>query len=226
MSACHNKHSRRGFTLVEVLAAVGAFTIAFLAGFAAIGTFMLRQDHNFQRTQAAAAAMFLSEWHANWVTRPSATAAASGARPRFGDSDTPVPTAGFTASGSILKMIWKKDPALTSNYKYITFRGGDGNSGPNVAKTDDLFIFNSGKIDDSQGIPDNAIYMDELQYGFKDLIVSVSSSSSETVGSYTFPVRQLTFWYGSPNDVSAASSSNKTTVEFLGRYMIMEPILP
>jgi prepilin-type N-terminal cleavage/methylation domain-containing protein len=45
-----------GFTLVEVVAALGAFAIAFLAGFAAIGALMIRQDINYRATVAASAA--------------------------------------------------------------------------------------------------------------------------------------------------------------------------
>jgi type II secretory pathway pseudopilin PulG len=48
-----------GFTLVEVVAALGAFAIAFLAGFAAIGALMIRQDINYRATVAASAAMLL-----------------------------------------------------------------------------------------------------------------------------------------------------------------------
>lgn len=52
----------RAFTLVEIVAALGAFSIAFLAGFAAIGALMIRQDINYRSTVAASAAMlFLRE---------------------------------------------------------------------------------------------------------------------------------------------------------------------
>ena len=49
----------RAFTLVEVVAALGAFSIAFLAGFAAIGSLMIRQDINYRATVAGSAAMLL-----------------------------------------------------------------------------------------------------------------------------------------------------------------------
>lgn len=47
----------RAFTLVEIVAALGAFAIAFLSGFAAIGALMIRQDINYRSTVAASAAM-------------------------------------------------------------------------------------------------------------------------------------------------------------------------
>jgi hypothetical protein len=51
--------ARTGFTLVEIVAALGAFSIAFLAGFAAIGALMIRQDINYRSTVAGSAAILL-----------------------------------------------------------------------------------------------------------------------------------------------------------------------
>ena len=56
MSNLHNRR-RAGFTLVEIVAALGAFSIAFLSGFAAIGALMIRQDINYRCTVASSAAM-------------------------------------------------------------------------------------------------------------------------------------------------------------------------
>jgi prepilin-type N-terminal cleavage/methylation domain-containing protein len=205
----YDSPSNKGFTLIEVLAAVGAFTIAFLAGFAAIGTFMLKQDMNYQRTVAAGAAAFLSEWHANKTLQSTGAS-----RPRFGDSDSPIP-ASFSASGSILKLAIKKG---SSNLNHITFKGGDART-PSDALLDDLFVFETGSVSDGNG---NTVDLSSFGYDMENLIVTVSSSSAETVGSTTLPVRQVSFWYGSRSDVLSVSASSKTTVQFLGRYAIME----
>lgn len=191
--------TKSGFTLVEVIAAVGAFTIAFLAGFAAIGTFMIRQDMNYQRTLAASAAMFLAEWHTNKVI--------SSAAPR--------PDLIGTASGSALVIAWPKGSANLSN---ITFKGGDKNE--MNSSTDHLFVFNQTSITDATG---NTIDSSAFAYGMRDLIVSMPAAAS-TEASNLPPVRQVSFWFGSRADVLAASASSKTTVEFLGRYLIADPI--
>ncbi len=50
---------RSGFTLVEVVAALGAFAIAFLSSFGAISALMLRQETSYRSTLAATAAMLV-----------------------------------------------------------------------------------------------------------------------------------------------------------------------
>lgn len=195
--------SKSGFTLIEVLAAVGAFTIAFLAGFATIGTFMIRQDMNYQRTQAAAAAQFLTEWHTNKVIT-----AAAGSRPDF------IGSASGAAASYPLQMPWSK--ASNEVKTYVTYKGGDMAKG-----TDELFIF-------SDDCTLGAKTLKNHGFGMRHLIVTVSppiseaQSGTETFGAITF--RQISFWYGSKSDILALSASAKTTIEFLGRYMIAEPI--
>ena len=54
---------RRGFTLVEVIGAVTAFTIAFLAGSAAFARLLQQQTVNYHRSLGSAAAMLLTDWH-------------------------------------------------------------------------------------------------------------------------------------------------------------------
>lgn len=204
MYGCRN---RRAFTLIEVLAAVGAFTIAFLAGFAAIGTFMLRQDMNYQRTQAAAAAQFLAEWHTNKVI-----AAAGPPRPEF---CSPSGTAsGATLADSPLILAWAEN--LTNVRDNLKFKGGDF-----VWTTDKVFVFNDNCSVGGKTIAAHG-------FGMRNLIVTVSPVVLETaVPPETFgsiPFRQVSFWYGSRSDILALSGSAKTTVEFLGRYLIAEAI--
>lgn len=57
--------SARGFTLIEVIGAVFAFVIAFLAGSATFARLLQQQNLNYQRTLAASAAMLLVDWHAD-----------------------------------------------------------------------------------------------------------------------------------------------------------------
>lgn len=61
-------HHNKGFTLVEIVAALGAFSIAFLSGFAAIGALMIRQDINYRSTVAASAAMILGRKNGTMLT--------------------------------------------------------------------------------------------------------------------------------------------------------------
>lgn len=56
---------RRAFTLIEVIGATAAFIIAFLAGSAAFARLMQQQATTYNRTLAAAAAMLLTDWHAD-----------------------------------------------------------------------------------------------------------------------------------------------------------------
>lgn len=54
---------RIGFTLIEVVGAVAAFTIAFLAGSAAFARLLQQQNTSYQRTLAASAAMLVADWN-------------------------------------------------------------------------------------------------------------------------------------------------------------------
>ena len=56
---------KSGFTLIEILAAMGAFILVFLAGSAGLMRLMQTQTLNQQRTVAASAAMLLADWHAS-----------------------------------------------------------------------------------------------------------------------------------------------------------------
>lgn len=60
MPSCRSSHA---FTLVEVVGALAAFTIAFLAGSAAFARLLQQQTVNYHRSLGAAAAMLLTDWH-------------------------------------------------------------------------------------------------------------------------------------------------------------------
>lgn len=55
---------RAGFTLVEVLAAIGLFSLMFLAAAGAVGSLAAEQSLNYQRAVSGAAMLLLADWHA------------------------------------------------------------------------------------------------------------------------------------------------------------------
>ena len=62
---------RTGFTLIEVVTALGVFTIAFLSGFAAIAVLMQQMQLSYRNTVAASAAtLVLSKFDAARSTNP------------------------------------------------------------------------------------------------------------------------------------------------------------
>lgn len=70
----------RGFSLIEVIIATGAFVTVFLAGTSGFMRMWMRQEMVQQGTLAAAAAITVADWHATQVL------AAPAARPAFADS--------------------------------------------------------------------------------------------------------------------------------------------
>jgi prepilin-type N-terminal cleavage/methylation domain-containing protein len=207
--------ARNGFTLIEVMAAVGAFTIAFLTGFAAIGTFMIKQDLNYQRTVAASAAMFLAKWHSDKVL-----AGTGGTRPVLVNATVANSTASGPATSHPLKMLFPQSASqltTASGGVYpITFKGGDFSRG-----NDALYMFNSGAT--MTGAGSNSINT-ALRYDILNLVVSIAPTVNESVsGGNNIPLTQVSFWYGTPADVQAASSTSLTTLQFLGRFIIADP---
>lgn len=55
--------SARGFTLIEVVGATFAFSIAFLSGSAAFARLLQQETVSYHRTLGASAAMLLTDWH-------------------------------------------------------------------------------------------------------------------------------------------------------------------
>lgn len=54
---------RAGFTLVEVLAAIGLFSLMFLAAAGAVGSLASEQSLTYQRAVSGAAMLLLADWH-------------------------------------------------------------------------------------------------------------------------------------------------------------------
>jgi type II secretory pathway pseudopilin PulG len=188
------RRNKSAFTLIEVLAAVGAFTIAFLAGFAAIGTFMIKQDAAYQRTIAATAAMLLADQHLRYTGSLTAAQAA------------------LPASGSMTqRAIAGANPLLVaaSPTATITKRGGDFVTG------DKYFVFAAGTITDPTL---NSAQFDLSEY--QALVITTSATVADTAGVYQ---TQANFWYGSRDDIL---SNKATTIEFLGRYLLPDMMVP
>lgn len=199
--------TKSGFTLIEVLAAVGAFTIAFLAGFAAIGTFMIKQDMNYQHTVAASTAMLLAEYHINQNNK----AAGLG-------SDLPT---------NLTPLL---DAVPAGNKPYITPKGG----GISTWTGQNLYVFKTAVVND--GLP-TATSLDlttnsPTGYDFTNLTISIPATATTATGGtsdidHKIPWRKISLWYGSPSDVVAAvDASHKTTIEFLGSYVIPDTLNP
>lgn len=55
---------RAGFSLIEVLAAIGLFSLMFLAAAGAVGSLTSAQSLNYQRAVSSAAVLLLADWHA------------------------------------------------------------------------------------------------------------------------------------------------------------------
>lgn len=62
-SDMRRRWAAHGFTMIEVIGAVAAFVIAFLAGSAAFARLLQQQSTTYHRTLSAAAAMLLTDWH-------------------------------------------------------------------------------------------------------------------------------------------------------------------
>jgi len=58
-----NASRHQAFTLIEVVGAMAAFTVAFLAGSAAFARLLQQQTVNYHRSLGSAAAMLLTDWH-------------------------------------------------------------------------------------------------------------------------------------------------------------------
>ncbi|MCK6488407.1 MAG: hypothetical protein L6R48_08785 [Planctomycetes bacterium] len=191
------------------MASVGAFTIAFLAGFAAIGSFMIRQDMNYQRTVAAAAMMLIADRHAHATTQLTATGAAI-------VNDTSLRAICMGSGSATHPYLQYVTPTLAN----ITFKGGDMNTA-----NDKIFVFRSGLVSDDLMV-DSASATAAISKvnlaDYQNLIVTMSVPQTESDSGISFC--QVSFWYGYRDDFLAALPTPKTTVEFLGRYLMADRV--
>lgn len=211
----------RGFTLIEVLASITAFTIVFLAGFGGIGKLLLTQDQNYARTLAASAAMLIADWHHH------AQVAATDFTKSLVDTGTGVVSSSSTDTTHLLAQI----PA--GNLGSIKWHGYDftwtGDNKPDTSK-DQFYVFNA-----TPSLSTPAISLDLnndhtknpfTDYEYEMLLVCVSPASSKEGDSHvTF--RQLSFWYGPPNILKDLRTASQTiTLELVGRFLIADTYAP
>lgn len=109
--------SRSGFTLIEILCAMGAFILVFLTGSGGLMRLMMTQTINQQRTVAASAAMLLADWHT------TKSVAASGVNDFETDIDgTIADVIGGTGTVSTLTNVKWRGTKPDSTEKVYTFK--------------------------------------------------------------------------------------------------------
>lgn len=206
---------RSGFTLVEVIASIGIFAVAFLIGASAISSFMLKQEESFQRTVAASAAMLLVD-HCYRIGPPNATATG------------PNLTGGVSG---VLK------PAHSTWWSKIRFKGGPKEA---IGPSDHCFVFDRSALTvsshpTSAGVNNIAVGGATINIAeYKSIIVVISDARHVERHDTALPAsgttlfspegidwRRMTFWYGYAPDVE---NGNKTTVSFLGSYLYADGI--
>lgn len=219
--------SKRGFTLVEVLASIAAFTIVFLAGFGGIGKLLLTQDQNYARTLAASAAMLIADWHHRM--QMDGTFAVSNLAKSITDAS------GGTVASDSSHLLFTVPVANVANVKW---RGYDynwtaANTPDTGAGKDTFYLFNSNPTL-SLTAPATPITLNLANdpankftaYEYSMLLVSISPPSAKEADSkLTF--RQISFWYGPPqilNDMR--TSAPNITLELVGRFVIADTYAP
>lgn len=221
--------SRFAFTLVEVIASIGIFAIAFLVGASAISAFLLKQEENYQRTVASSAAMLIVDagyrenrllCHGGTATGPNLVSGGNGA----------------------LCGLLKAVPA--GWYSKTRFKGGP----PNIIGSGDYcFVFYRGEDSpsDSSSLPlestvgytrnraNSFVPLRELNIAeYRSLIVVISGARSMEQFSSTVSAtvvkspdgiewRRMTFWYGYAPDVLGGKAS---TVTYLGTFLYADGI--
>lgn len=198
------RHTHAGFTLVEVVAAMGAFTVAFLAGFAAIGTFMIRQDMNYQRTVASAAVMLIADRHAHHSAQLSATSAAAATQSSLREI-----CIGSSATHAYLQYV-------TPTMSKVRFKGGDMDK-----INDKIFVFRTGAIKDPLMVdPVGSASPARVNLNdYQNIIVTMSVPNTEADSGIDFT--QVSLWYGYREDLI---NNVDTTVEFLGRFLVADRV--
>jgi prepilin-type N-terminal cleavage/methylation domain-containing protein len=198
-----------GFTLVEVLAAVTIFIIAFLSGTACISQLLVNETMQYQRTMAGTAAMLLADYHVRH-------ALAEGAAPADLIGNTASIGAGLPTP--LLTEQFSSEPTPWDN---LVFSDGD------FAPGDRVFAFVPGPVTDS--LSSAALDLSEYQC----LLLTVSPSVVEADSHLAF--RQVSFWY-LPSNVLAAvaptsgapayTTAHPASAVFLGRYLLPDRYQP
>jgi type II secretory pathway pseudopilin PulG len=169
---------RHAFTLVEVLAAIGAFSLVFLSGTGAIAQLTRTQSTNYQRVVAGTAAMLLADWHATRATQQ-------------------VPQLDFATNTSSTVPDATRPLRRILAPPALRFVGGDHGAG------DAIYVFNPDIVTDGSAAPGTT----QLDFtAYRSLILSLSppTPTPETDSGTYF--RQLSFWQGSRSDLLAGRS--------------------
>lgn len=151
--------NRSGFSLIEILVAMGAFILVFLTGSGGLMRLMMQQTNNQQSTIAASAAMMLADWHAT---------IALAALPTIKD----IPTTLTTGSNIIATV----SPCTTASIKAsVKFKG----SAPDSGET--FYTFKSTAV-----WPNTTPTIDLSAYG--NLCFSLTPAAAGSTGSMKFRV--------------------------------------
>jgi hypothetical protein len=206
--------SASAFSLVEILAAIMAFTLVFLAGFAGISRLMLTQDQNYARTVAASAVMLIADWH----HRKQASGSA------YSTSITNSGLGVITNDTSGLLTVITNTNVANITWKGLDFAWSSANS---PAVTDTFAVFNR----HPSAMPPGTIGFSlagptETTSEYDTLLVCISPPSSRESDS-KLDFRQYSFWYAAAPIISGLrTGSDRNTLQLVGRYVIADTFVP
>jgi type II secretory pathway pseudopilin PulG len=185
--------SRGGFTLIEILCAMGAFILVFLTGSGGLMRLMMTQTNNQQRTVAASAALLLADWHTSkYISAPASFLT------NISDVVDPTPT------GTVAGMTNNWGATLSDKKKHWRGELPDG--------SEKVYTFKTSAAAGPYALADLAAY--------QQIIVTVSDkpidvSTAEPTTGMKFHV--VTFWYG---DKTSAMTNISDRFEHLGSYLM------
>lgn len=189
---------RSGFTLIEVLAAMGAFLLVFLTGSGGLMRLMQAQTANQQRAIAASAAMLLADWHST----------VSAGSPHAFESD--IYDAGNTHT------IANPSTYTVGTLTNIRFRGATPDPAEHVYTFPlTTSIYPAAKVGTAGHFAQPAPTLPLKLDAYQQLVFTVTPSIQEPGSGMKFQV--VTFWYGDP---SSAISNGSDTFLFLASYLM------
>jgi len=228
--------SKNGFTLIEVIGAMAAFTIAFLAGVAAFTKLYQTSVINYQRTLAGIGAIM---WAYNSTTTPANNptylpdiAAAKPPSTLTDDPTIPIPTypwtyqsipapqtpVPFAATQAYCDGLLVSPSSIKAQYGFYNFRGSYSacRISSNNPDTIGLVVFKM-----KNGGPKLFLASEHVS-GNSTIDGTVGNSDVAYGATVPVPVTQgVAFWYGYPVPnpaVFGAGATYKDASVFLGRY--------
>lgn len=190
--------NRSGFSLIEILVAMGAFILVFLTGSGGLMRLMMQQTNNQQSAVAASAAMLIADWHATLAMADLSTTAMAFKRVDQTITDSTYKLAQYTGH-------------IASDLSAIKFKGAKPES------VDEFYYFNQSGLVRYPGRTTAELSLTS----YRNLVFSLSTASAVvgTSGTGTSKFRVATFWYG---DYQSAVTPVADTYVFVGRYLIPE----